>query len=139
MECYCLHQHLKIGRHSAGALVALDSYFEAPERVAALILVAPAILAPFTMKSAVKENQNGADDQNQGKSSDSNKKGNPLFRLGSLLLGLTKYISEAIMYVIRGMGDMMNSLYQKALSAILRSTFGVILVINLFHSYVAII
>ncbi|XP_057778479.1 uncharacterized protein LOC130997235 isoform X2 [Salvia miltiorrhiza] len=115
--------------HSAGALVALDTYFEAPERVAALILVAPAILAPFTMKrSAVKEDQNGPDNQHQGKSSDSSAKGNVFFRLGSLLSRLAKYVTEAIMYVIRGMGGMMNSLYQKALSAILRSAFGVTLI-----------
>ncbi|XP_025657537.1 uncharacterized protein [Arachis hypogaea] len=33
--------------HSAGAAVAVNAYFEAPERVAALILVSPAILAPL--------------------------------------------------------------------------------------------
>ncbi|CAN6469534.1 unnamed protein product [Victoria cruziana] len=33
--------------HSAGSLVAVDTYLEAPERVAALILVSPAIFAPF--------------------------------------------------------------------------------------------
>ncbi|KAL1559357.1 hypothetical protein AAHA92_09709 [Salvia divinorum] len=102
--------------HSAGALVALDTYFEAPERVAALILVAPAILAPFSLKSAVKENQK-ANNQNQRKSSDSNAKDNFLFRLGSLLMGL-----------IKGMGGMIYSLYQKTLSAILRSAFGVTLI-----------
>ncbi|PQQ10827.1 uncharacterized protein Pyn_34370 [Prunus yedoensis var. nudiflora] len=36
--------------HSAGCLVAVDAYFEAPERVAAMILVAPAIFAPLTIK-----------------------------------------------------------------------------------------
>lgn len=97
--------------------------------MAALIFVAPAILAPFTMKkNPVKANQNGT----QGKSSDSNTKGNPFFRLASLLSGLTKYITEAIVYVIKGMGGMMNSLYQRALSAILRSAFGVTLVMQLF-------
>lgn len=127
---------MKIGRHSAGALVALNTYFEAPERVAALILVAPAILAPFAMKSAVKENQKGTDDQNQGISSESNMKRNFLFRLGRVLSGLTKYIIEAIMHVIKGMGGMINSLYQKALSAILRSAFGVTLVTNFLTIYI---
>ncbi|KAL1533047.1 hypothetical protein AAHA92_32987 [Salvia divinorum] len=114
--------------HSAGALVALNTYFEAPEHVAALILVAPAILAPFAMKSAVKENQKGTDNQNQGKSSDLNMTRNFLFRLGRVISGLTKYIIEAIMNVIKGMGGMIKSLYQKALSAILRSAFGVTLI-----------
>lgn len=124
---------MKTGRHSAGALVAVDAYFEAPERVAALILVAPAILAPFTMKkNSAKENQNVTDDQSRGKSSASNVKGNPILRIGSTLSMLTKYIGEAILYLIKGMAGMINSLYQKALSAILRSTFGVILVIIIF-------
>lgn len=126
---------MKIGRHSAGALVAVDAYFEAPERVAALILVAPAILAPFTLKNVVKENQTGTANQTRGRSSDSNSKGTLFSRLGSVLSVLTKYITEAIMLVIKGMAGMLNTLYQKSLSAILRSTIGVILVINFFlHS-----
>ncbi|KAG6416017.1 hypothetical protein SASPL_123438 [Salvia splendens] len=84
--------------HSAGALVALDAYFEAPERVAALVLVAPAILAPFSMKSAVKENQKG---------------NNFVFMFGSLLMGL-----------IKGIGRMIYFLYQKTLSAILLKNMG---------------
>lgn len=126
---------MKTGRHSAGALVAVDAYFEAPERVAALILVAPAILAPFTMKkNSAKENKKGTDNRTQGKSSASNVKGNVFLRLGSALSMLTIYIREAVMYLIKGMAGMINSLYQKALSAILRSTFGVILVIIFFHT-----
>lgn len=123
---------MKIRRHSAGALVAVDAYFEAPERVAALILVAPAILAPFTLKSVVKENQTGTANQTQGRSSDSKSKGTLFSRLGSVLSTLTKYITEAIMLVIKGMAGVINTLYQKSLSAILRSTVGVILVIKTF-------
>ncbi|KAL0298273.1 UNVERIFIED_CONTAM: hypothetical protein Sradi_6487100 [Sesamum radiatum] len=73
--------HWKIVRHSAGALVAVDAYFEAPERVAALILVAPAILAPLTMQNVIKENQPGTDNQIQGNSSDPNTSGNLFSRL----------------------------------------------------------
>ncbi|KAL2526869.1 alpha/beta-Hydrolases superfamily protein [Abeliophyllum distichum] len=78
--------------HSAGSLVAVDAYFEAPERVAALILVAPAILTPFTAQKVVKEKEG------------------------------------AIVHMVKGMGEMINSLYQKALSAILRSAFGVMVI-----------
>ncbi|XP_041995717.1 uncharacterized protein LOC121745838 [Salvia splendens] len=94
--------------HSAGALVALDAYFEAPERVAALVLVAPAILAPFSMKSAVKENQKG---------------NNFVFMFGSLLMGL-----------IKGIGRMIYFLYQKTLSAILlkNMVYSYQLIISLF-------
>ncbi|XP_057722825.1 uncharacterized protein LOC130936710 [Arachis stenosperma] len=42
--------------HSAGAAVAVNAYFEAPERVAALILVAPAILAPLKQNLPIQHN-----------------------------------------------------------------------------------
>ncbi|KAK8531707.1 hypothetical protein V6N12_053170 [Hibiscus sabdariffa] len=52
-------------RHSAGSLVAVDAYFEAPERVAALILVAPAILAPRAIpKTKVVETKGDRSDSN---------------------------------------------------------------------------
>lgn len=121
--------------HSAGALVAVDAYFEAPERVAALILVAPAILAPFTLKNVVKEKQTGTANQTRGRSSDSNSKGSLFSRLGSVLSMLTKYITEAIMLVIKGMAGMLNTLYQKSLSAILRSTIGVMLIRMIINKF----
>ncbi|KAI3458410.1 hypothetical protein Pfo_015073 [Paulownia fortunei] len=111
--------------HSAGALVAVDAYFEAPERVAALILVAPAILAPFTMQNVVTKNQAETDNQIQGNSLDSNSSVNLFSRLCSILSKFTKYIAETIVHMVKGMADMINSLYKKAFSAILRSTFGV--------------
>lgn len=37
-------------RHSAGSLVAVDAYFQAPDKIAALILVAPALLAPVVVQ-----------------------------------------------------------------------------------------
>ncbi|KAL3834722.1 hypothetical protein ACJIZ3_009458 [Penstemon smallii] len=114
--------------HSAGALVALDAYFEAPERVAALILVAPAILAPFTVQNAREKSQGGRDSELEGKNSDSNKGRNPFLKFYSILSKFTTYIAEAIAYIVKGMGDMINSLYKKALSAILRSTLGVMLI-----------
>ncbi|KAL6131741.1 hypothetical protein ACLB2K_070115 [Fragaria x ananassa] len=52
--------------HSAGSLVAVESYFEAPERVAALILVAPAIFAPIITQKVVKGSQPGTNDQTEG-------------------------------------------------------------------------
>ncbi|XP_012858490.1 PREDICTED: uncharacterized protein LOC105977689 [Erythranthe guttata] len=101
--------------HSAGALVALDAYFDAPERVAALILVAPAILAPFAMQSVVKGNQ---------ESSGSNTSKNLFSRLSNILAKFTKNIVQAIVYTMKGMSDMISSLYKKALSSILRSSLG---------------
>ncbi|XVF41261.1 hypothetical protein PTKIN_Ptkin01aG0266500 [Pterospermum kingtungense] len=107
--------------HSAGSLVAVDAYFEAPERVAALILVAPAILAPRAIpKPKIVETK--------GDRSDSNNQGKPQFKLFEILFKFTKYITEAVMGMMKGMADMFNSLYKKALFFILRSAFGVMLV-----------
>ncbi|XP_057474193.1 uncharacterized protein LOC130762522 [Actinidia eriantha] len=98
--------------HSAGSLVAVNTYFEAPERVAALVLVAPAILAPLIAPKVVKENQS---------------KSNPFIRLCDILSKFSKHIVRAIIRLVKGMGEMLNSLYKKALSAVLRSAFAVML------------
>ncbi|KAE8702628.1 Alpha/beta-Hydrolases superfamily protein isoform 2 [Hibiscus syriacus] len=50
--------------HSAGSLVAVDAYFEAPERVAALILVAPANL-PLVLFLSMRLSRLKATDQTQ--------------------------------------------------------------------------
>ncbi|KAL6326617.1 hypothetical protein AAG906_008479 [Vitis piasezkii] len=92
--------------HSAGSIVAVNSYFEAPERVAALILVAPAILAPLSVCKVAK--------------------GNRLLKVEGNQLGRDDQIQEAQM--MKRTANMLNSLYKKALSAILRSAFAVMLV-----------
>ncbi|KAJ0263758.1 Alpha/beta-Hydrolases superfamily protein [Hirschfeldia incana] len=101
--------------HSAGCLVAVDSYFEAPERVAALILVAPAIFAPRPV------NTTAAGDNNPGE------KG-PRSKFLGALVELSKVIIGAISRALTGMASMLNSLYKKALAAFLRSYLGVMLV-----------
>ncbi|GFP89392.1 uncharacterized hydrolase yugf [Phtheirospermum japonicum] len=117
-----------IVRHSAGALIAVDAYFEAPERVAALILVAPAIIAPLAMRNIVRDNKDGIKNQVQGNSPDSNTFGNLFFRFCSILSKLTKIIAEVIVRMVKGMAVMISSVYKNALSAILRSAFGVMVV-----------
>ncbi|XVE90935.1 hypothetical protein DITRI_Ditri20bG0115400 [Diplodiscus trichospermus] len=107
--------------HSAGSLVAVDAYFEAPERIAALILIAPAILAPRAIpKPKVVETKEDR--------SDSNNLGKLRFKLFENLFKFIKYVTEAIMRMMKRMTDMLNSLYKKALSSILRSAFAVMLV-----------
>ncbi|KAH7840138.1 hypothetical protein Vadar_013139 [Vaccinium darrowii] len=113
--------------HSAGSLVAVDTYFEAPGRVAALILVAPAILAPLNIRKVSKENPSKRDAQRKEEISNSNVPRNPFIRLGNVLSEFSEYIVQAIMRLIKGMGEMINSIYKKALSAILRSSLGVML------------
>ncbi|CBI25518.3 unnamed protein product, partial [Vitis vinifera] len=99
--------------HSAGSIVAVNSYFEAPERVAALILVAPAILAPLSVCKVTKGNRLLK---------------NPFIRVCKILSKFSKYIVRAIAQMMKRTANMLNSLYKKALSAILRSAFAVMLV-----------
>ncbi|KAJ7965179.1 putative Alpha/beta hydrolase [Quillaja saponaria] len=113
--------------HSAGSLTAVNTYFEAPERVAALVLVAPAILVPLTKPKTVKEKQLGKDNQIEDDLES--------FPLKNLFLGLykilgkiNKYIIQAVMRMMKEMANMFNSLYMKLLSAILHSAFAVMLV-----------
>ncbi|XP_076953593.1 uncharacterized protein LOC143627712 [Bidens hawaiensis] len=107
--------------HSAGCLVAAQTYFQAPERVAAMILVAPAIVAPLTSPKKVK-----ADSQEDGSKSDDTK--NPFFSLLSMLSKFSRIIAQTVIGLLKGMVNMVNSLYKKALSAFFRSPVGVMLV-----------
>ena len=118
-------------RHSAGSLVAVNTYFEAPERVAALILIAPAIVAPFSTPKTVKENQTRKDNQMEEGNRSTIRK-NPFLGFYEILSKITKYIAKAITQMMKGMMDMLNSLYRKLLSAILRSALGVMLVLSPF-------
>lgn len=110
--------------HSAGALVAVDTYFKAPERVAAMILVAPAILAPLVTKKASSGRSNKTEEQ----LSESKNHTNLFIQLLSILANLTKFIVQAIANILKGMGDIINLLYKRAFSAVLRSAVGVVLV-----------
>ncbi|KAJ0101581.1 hypothetical protein Patl1_06798 [Pistacia atlantica] len=114
--------------HSAGSLVAVNSYFEAPERVAALILIAPAILAPRIVQKVVEGNPWERNDRIERDRSGSFNLVKPFVKLYGILSMFTKHIAQAILRVAKGMADMVNSLYKKLLSTVLRSAFGVMLV-----------
>ncbi|KAL6977581.1 hypothetical protein U1Q18_026375 [Sarracenia purpurea var. burkii] len=113
--------------HSAGSLVAVNTYFEAPERVAAMVLIAPAIVAPFTARKVLKENQFKSDSQRKEDSSNSTIRGNPFVKLYNIFSKFSKYIVQAIMHLMKGMGEMVSSFYKKVLSAVLRSAFALML------------
>ncbi|KAJ9176029.1 hypothetical protein P3X46_014522 [Hevea brasiliensis] len=121
--------------HSAGSLVAVESYFEAPERIAALILVAPAIFAPRPFYRVAEGNEGGRDTQTEGDGSNSNGFKKQFIKLSVILLKLTTCIIQAITQMLKGMADMLNSLYKKVLSAILRSDFGVMLIRMLIDKF----
>ncbi|XP_065870963.1 uncharacterized protein [Euphorbia lathyris] len=105
--------------HSAGSLLAVNSYFEAPERIAALILVAPAILAPRSVRKSAERNKDG---------SNLNTIGKQFSKFLDKVLKLTAIITRPIIQMAKGMAGMLNSLYKKALSAVLRSAFGAMLI-----------
>ena len=106
----------------------MDAYFEAPHRVAALILVAPAILAPLSAPKVANRNQTDKEKRNQESNSDSSRRPNLFSRIGEILTKFYRYVVSAFVQMWRGMLDMANSLYKKALAAFLHSSVGVMLV-----------
>lgn len=114
--------------HSAGCLVAVNTYFEAPERVAALILVAPAIVAPYFSCRGNKGSDLGRENKKEEKPSGLDAAGNPFSTIFKFLSQTVNYISEMIVQMVKGMGGMLSTLYKKLLSTFLRSAFAVMLV-----------
>ena len=70
----------------------------------------------------------GEDNRIKEENSNSNSQGNTFFQLCNMVSKLAKFVLQAILKVVQGMADMLNSLYKKILSAILRSAFAVMLV-----------
>lgn len=112
--------------HSAGSSVAVKTYFEAPERVAALILIAPAIFAPLTSPKVVKENQPRQD--NEMKEDNGSIRKNPIVELYMSLSKIIKSVAMTITKMMKPMIDILNSLYRKLLSTILLSSPAIMLV-----------
>lgn len=84
------------------------------------------------MSKAVKGNQLGRENWMEKDSSDSSSLRNPFLNLSEILLKFAKHVAQATMQMVKGMAVMLNSLYKKLLSAILRSAFGVMLVMDFF-------
>ncbi|KAL4190079.1 hypothetical protein AMTRI_Chr08g168640 [Amborella trichopoda] len=114
--------------HSAGCLVAVNTYFEAPERIAALILVAPAILAPLLPQKVVRKDQVGEEIQMVDDGFPSNNQENLFSWIGKILSKLCSYVANTLMRLLRGMMDMVSGLFRNVLCAILRSRFALALV-----------
>ncbi|KAA0039371.1 hypothetical protein IC582_020592 [Cucumis melo] len=107
--------------HSAGSLVAVNSYFQDPQSVAALILVAPAIVAPLGGRLP-------RDNPVQENVSDLNVVGNPVIQLSNILSAAAKFIVQSIMQMMKRILEFVDFLYIKVLSAFLRSTLILTLV-----------
>ncbi|KAH0451928.1 hypothetical protein IEQ34_019227 [Dendrobium chrysotoxum] len=114
--------------HSAGCLVAVNSYFESPEQVAALILVAPAIFAPLIMKkeakggAVMKRKKAGDGDLDMGAVE------NPFSRIWHGLCKLFGIICRFYTWNANKMTNMVSSFYAKVMAALIRSVFGIMLV-----------
>ncbi|EEC68743.1 hypothetical protein OsI_37256 [Oryza sativa Indica Group] len=109
--------------------LSVEAYFEAPERVAALVLVAPAIFVPVFRRKGVKEYGVGEQEwQNKKDSNGSNLPTNPLNRIWGKFLELCLWIAGFLMNMIRAIVSIVRSLYCKAVVAVLRSSVGVRLV-----------
>lgn len=70
----------------------------------------------------------GGERQLEEESSRADSPGNPFIQFYNILSKFSKIIIDAIMGMVKGMSDMINSLYKKLLSTILRSAFAVMLV-----------
>lgn len=120
--------------HSAGCLVAANAYFEAPERVAALILVAPAIVAPLAIGKNSNSNEN-ARQRNENENSSSKDEGNPFRKIRSVLFRFWMGVSRLITNMMQEMKAMVDSFYRKIVSAIFRSHLAVMLVRFIMDKY----
>lgn len=91
-------------------------------------------MAPLTLPKVVKgdRKQLGGERHREEERLSTHSAANPLSQLYSILSRFTKIIVNAIMGMVKGMAVMINSLYKKFLSSILRSAFGVTLV-NSFY------
>ncbi|WOL12520.1 hypothetical protein Cni_G21287 [Canna indica] len=122
--------------HSAGCLVAVETYFEAPEKVAALILVAPAIVAPLNIWGINQEKKMGKGNQKENGHSDvSVPPVNPFMMFWNFLTNFYMHLVRVTLEIWQGMRDMIGSLYIKALSVLLRSTFSVVLVRMIMNKF----
>ncbi|CAN6469536.1 unnamed protein product [Victoria cruziana] len=112
--------------HSAGCLVAVEAYFQAPERVAALILVAPAIVAPLVSSNTKKESSTESESVLQNRGSVTN--GSDLYRFFRFIYEFFLQVQRAIMWMIKGLMNAISFSYKKLLSAVLRSYLAIFLV-----------
>lgn len=113
--------------HSAGCLVAVNTYFEAPEKVAALILVAPAIVAPLVLTKQNKENETG-ENQQRGDPTRNESKDNLLLRIWKGLNNFGEFIAAFVARIFKGIKDLIGSIYTKLVVMVLRSSLAVLLV-----------
>ncbi|KAG6513474.1 hypothetical protein ZIOFF_023804 [Zingiber officinale] len=100
--------------HSAGCFVAVETYLKDPEKVAALVLVSPAIFAPLSGGRSIGK-ENGAPE-------------NRILRFFKALADIRTQLVLVIFIVLKALRDMAGSLFARALTAFLQSTQALMLV-----------
>ncbi|KAK1312475.1 hypothetical protein QJS10_CPA07g01361 [Acorus calamus] len=128
--------------HSAGSIVAVNTYFEAPERVAALILVCPALAAPLISLTPNQNNNNNNNNQKitiesettrvplTGDHDDDDAAAAAFVGFGKFLSNLCTYVAWVMVVIlirITCMVSRTSSSCRKSLSALLSSSFAVTL------------
>lgn len=115
-------------RHSAGCVVAIDSYLEDPERIAALILISPAIVPPLNQPIASKKKKMNAWGNSSRSGGNSYDQESSNSRISNSVTNLFLRITRLAMLILKKIKAAVLSLYNNLLSAILRSTIAVMLV-----------
>jgi hypothetical protein len=105
----------------------VEAYFEAPERVAALVLVAPAIFAP-ARKGEPDNGVVGQQGPEKMDSDDSSAPSNPFARIWRGFLGMCMWLAGLVLKVVMAVQDMVRDLSRKVLVALLRSSLAASLV-----------
>ncbi|XP_031486955.1 uncharacterized protein LOC116255305 isoform X2 [Nymphaea colorata] len=122
--------------HSAGCVVAVDAYFEEPERVAALILVAPAIVAPLLLPSNSNKgelSEREGDMENRGSVWDD--KEHMIYSVLIFLQAVCFRVQEAVIWMIKKSIYLLSCFCKNLLSEILRSYFAVLMVRFIFDRF----
>ncbi|XP_031486389.1 uncharacterized protein LOC116254893 [Nymphaea colorata] len=122
--------------HSAGSLVAVDTYFEAPERVAALILVCPALIAPLFSSNSNQRDLHGREDREPENAEIGRSDRENMFRGILFFLRALRFRAQVvIVWMIKMILYLLPFFCKKLLSEILRSYFGILVLRFIFDRF----
>ncbi|XP_031485717.2 uncharacterized protein LOC116254460 [Nymphaea colorata] len=122
--------------HSAGSLVAVDAYFEAPERVAALILVCPALIAPLFSSNSNQRDLHEREDRRPENAEIGRSDRENMFRGILLLLRALRFLAQVVIAsMIKRILYLLSCFCRNLLSEILRSYFGILTLRFIFDRF----
>ncbi|KAF3782181.1 abhd-5-1 Abhydrolase domain-containing protein cgi-58 [Nymphaea thermarum] len=122
--------------HSAGSLVAVDAYFEAPERVAALILVCPALIAPlFSSNSNQRDLREREDRRPENAEIGRSDRENIFCGILLFLRALRFRAQVVIVWIIKMILCLLPFFCKNLLSEFLRSYFGILVLRFIFDRF----